>query len=94
MNDFLTWETLATIGGASVIVTCLTQLLKRKLCLIPTQIVSYIFALIIMILASFITGLIASWQDFLLTALNALVVSLAANGEYGAVKRFVGENKK
>ena len=90
MQYFISWETLATICGASVIVTCLTQLLKQKLCVIPTQIVSYIIALIIMTSATLIIGGLDSWQEWALVPIKALVVSLTANGEHGAVKRFFG----
>ena len=90
MHYFLSWETLATICGASVIVACITQLLKQKLCKIPTQIVTYFISLAILTAATIITGGLETWQDWALVPIKALVVSFTANGEYGFVKRVFG----
>lgn len=79
-----TWEYLATIAGATVATLLIVQLLKLpidKIWKIPTRIVVYVIALIIMLLATqFTTGL--TWSGVPLTALNAVIVALAAMGAY------------
>ena len=79
-----TWEYLATIAGATVLTMLIVQLLKLPLdrvWKIPTRIVVYMIALIIGLLATqFTVGLTP--QNALLTAVNAVIVALAAMGGY------------
>ena len=79
-----TWEYLATIAGATAATLLIVQLLKLpldKLWKIPTRIWVYLIALILMLLATvFTTGL--SVETALLTAVNAVIVALAAMGAY------------
>lgn len=78
------WEYLATIAGATVATVLIVQLLKLpldKVWKIPTRIIVYVIALIISLLAvQFTTGL--TLQNGLLTAVNAVIVALAAMGAY------------
>lgn len=78
------WEYLATIAGATLATMLIVQLLKLpldKVWKIPTRIVVYIIALIISLLATqFTIGL--TLQNGLLTAVNAVIVALAAMGGY------------
>lgn len=78
------WEQLATIAGATVATLLIVQLLKLpldKVWKIPTRIVAYVIALIVMLLATFFTiGL--TWSNGVLAALNAVIVALAAMGSY------------
>ena len=82
--DPFSWEQLATIAGATVATLLIVQLLKLpmdKVWKIPTRIVAYVIALIIMVLATHFTqGL--NWSNFGLAALNAVIVALAAMGSY------------
>ena len=79
-----TWEYLATIAGATAATLLIVQLLKLpldKLWKIPTRIWVYLIALVLMLLATvFTTGL--SVETALLTAVNAVIVALAAMGAY------------
>ena len=79
-----TWEYLATIAGATAATLLIVQQLKLpldKLWKIPTRIWVYLIALILMLLATvFTTGL--SVETALLTAVNAVIVALAAMGAY------------
>ena len=88
-----TWEYLATIAGATVATMLIVQLLKLpldKVWHIPTRIVAYIIALIIMLLATHFTiGL--TWSNACLAALNSVIVALAAMGGYEATFRKVEE---
>ena len=79
-----TWEYLATIAGATLATTLIVQLLKLpldKVWKIPTRIVVYFIALVILLLATaFTIGL--NLNNGLLTAFNAVIVALAAMGAY------------
>lgn len=79
-----TWEQLATIAGATLATVLIVQLLKLpldKVWKIPTRIVVYFIALVILLLATqFTTGL--TTQNGILTAVNAAIVALAAMGAY------------
>ena len=86
MNDFFTWAILATYTGATLATTLVTQLLKGIgfIDRIPTRIFSYVVALIILLMATFFTGAL-TWNTAALCVVNAVVVSLAANGAFDAV---------
>jgi len=86
MNDFFTWTILATYAGATLATTLVTQLLKGIgfIDRIPTRIFSYVVALIILLAATFFTGAL-TWDAAVLCVVNAVVVSLAANGAFDAV---------
>ena len=79
-----TWEQLATIAGATLATLLIVQLLKLPLDMVwkvPTRIVVYVIALIILLLATiFTTGLTVNTG--ILTAVNAVIVALAAMGAY------------
>ena len=83
-TDPFNWEQLVTIAGATMATLLIVQLLKLpldKVWKIPTRIIVYIIALIIMLLAlHFTSGL--NWSDGVLAAVNAVIVALAAMGAY------------
>ena len=78
------WEYLATIAGATLATLLIVQLLKLpldKVWKIPTRIWVYVIALVILLLATaFTVGL--NLNNALLTAINAVIVALAAMGAY------------
>lgn len=82
-NPF-SWEQLATIAGASMATMLIVQLLKLpldKVWKIPTRIIVFIVAAIVMLLATFFTqGL--TWDTAILTLLNAVIAALTAMGGY------------
>ena len=65
----VTWEQLATIGGAALATMLIVQLLKLpldKVWKIPTRIIVFVIAFVVLILATYFTeGL--SWNTALLT---------------------------
>lgn len=93
-TDPFTWEQLATIAGATLATLLIVQLLKLpldKIWKIPTRIVVYFISLIILLLATwFTTGI--TLNTGLLTAVNAVIVALAAMGAYEITFRKI-ENK-
>lgn len=82
--DPFSWEQLATIAGATTATLLIVQLLKLpldKVWKIPTRIVAYVIALVLMIVATaFTVGL--TWSNAGLAAVNAVIVALAAMGAY------------
>lgn len=88
MNEFFTWEVLATFAGAATGTAIVTQFIKDWLKKIPTQVVSYIIALVILGLTTAVQYGVADWHVWTLIPFNAIIVSLGANGAYSAVERF------
>jgi hypothetical protein len=86
MNEYFTWELLASYTGAILAVALITQFIKNLgfIKKIPTRVTSYVVALIIMILALIFTGNF-TWGGAVLTIINAVVVSLASNGTRDAL---------
>ena len=78
------WEQLATIAGAALATMLIVQLLKLpldKVWKIPTRIIVFLIAAVVMLLATYFTqGL--TWNTALLTILNAVVTALTAMGGY------------
>ncbi|HOR12829.1 MAG TPA: hypothetical protein PKX46_02795 [Clostridia bacterium] len=86
MGEFFTWSSLATYAGATLATTLFTELLKEVGAIkrIPTRLFSYIIAVVLLVLASlFTSGL--TLETAALSFVNAVVVSLAANGTFDAV---------
>lgn len=89
-----TWEYLATIAGATLATLLIVQLLKLpidKVWKIPTRIVAYFIALIVMVVATYFTAGL-TWNNAGLAAINAVIVALAAMGAYEITFRKL-ENK-
>ncbi len=90
MNDYLTWGSLATFAGAAAATGLLTQFLKKAgpLAKLPTQWLSFFIALVIMVAATAASGGWAqTWEVWALVPLNAVMVSLTANGAYAVAAR-------
>ncbi len=83
----LTWEYLATVGGAAMFVLLFVQLTKTlidKIWKIPTTLYAYVIAVITMIIATaFTSGLTPS--AVLLTLFNSWIVSATASKTYDAM---------
>jgi hypothetical protein len=88
MQEFFTWAMLGTYAGAVIAVTLITQLIKEwgALKAIPTRLVSYVTALVILLAAAAFNDALTV-ADGVLCLFNAVVVSLAANGSFDLVKK-------
>ncbi len=88
MNSFFSADMLMTYSGATLAVTLVTQFLKgiRWVDRLPTRVVSYVIALCIIIVSAFARGGVR-WHEIVLALVNAVVVALAANGAFDAVKK-------
>ena len=86
MNEFFTWSILGTYAGAVLATSLITQLLKGIgfIDKIPTRIFSYIISFIVLLAANFFMGEF-TLGSAALCLVNAVVVSLAANGAFDAV---------
>lgn len=88
MNELLTWQTLTTYAGSMLATGIITQFLKELgfLKKVPTRILSYVIALLLLLLATaFTCGL--SLSRVLICPINAIVVSLASNGGFDAIAK-------
>jgi len=85
MQEFFTWAMLGTYAGAVVAVTLITQLIKEWLKSVPTRIVSYVIALVVLLAAAAFNNAL-TLADGALCLFNAVIVSLAANGGFEALK--------
>ena len=83
MNEFFTWATLGTYAGCVLATSLITQFIKEWSFLkpIPTRLVSYVIALLVLLAANAIAGTL-DLPAAGLCVVNAVVVSLAANGGY------------
>lgn len=88
--NFFDWGYLSSFAGALAAVALITEMIKDVAILkkIPTQIVSWVLAVIVLILAQFFTDVLTA-QNAILALLNGAMVSLAANGGYAALKRMM-----
>lgn len=90
---FFSWAELASCAGALAMVTLITQFTKnwKFLKKIPTQLWSYIVTLLVLYLAYFFTGQLSVENGFLIP-FNAVLITLAANGGFQAIKKVL-ENR-
>lgn len=93
MNEFVSWETLGTFAGCAMLVGILTQFTKGLFSKLPTQWLSYIYAVVVMALAAiFTTGF--SWPTLALIPFNAVIVAMSSNGAFTAMKRITEKKEK
>lgn len=93
MNEFLTWDMLGTFAGCLGATVVITEFIKKLFPKIHPQIVSFVIALVILVSVKLVAGTFA-WSDILLQVMNAVVVSLAANGGFDAAKNILGGGNK
>lgn len=86
MNDFFSWAMLATYSGAVLATGLITQFMKNfnGISKLPTQLLSYLVAFAILILATLFTDALTV-ESAAMCILNAVVVAFASNGAYEAV---------
>lgn len=86
--EFFEWSYLGTFAGALAAVALLTQMIKNLpgIKRVPTQLMSWILAVVVLILAHAFGGTLDA-QNAVLCLFNGAMVSLAANGGYAALKR-------
>lgn len=85
MDTYFSWEIIGTLAGCTVATTLITEFLKAVFDRLPTQILSYIVAIVLMIGATVFTADF-SLQSLFIIPINAIIVSLASNGSFDALK--------
>lgn len=90
-TEFFTWERLGTYAGAAALVALVTQLTKELPYIkkIPTQVWSYILAVLVLIASQVFTGTLSA-SSAALSLANGVLVSLASNGGYSLITRVKG----
>jgi hypothetical protein len=93
--EFFDWTMLGTYAGAIMAVSVITEIIEDipGIKRIPTQLMSYVLAFIVLICAMFFSGSFTV-EGAGLAAINAALVSLGANGGYEAVQRVKEATKK
>ena len=79
------WQLLGTISGATAATLVIVQLIKAPLdrvWKIPTRLLVYLIALLLMMTAQGFGGGGLTWENGLLAAINAALVALGAYGAY------------
>ena len=86
--EFVTWTTLGTYAGCLAMVLVITQFTKKLpfVSKIPTQLWSFVLAMLVLNLANyFTTG--ETMSSITLSVFNAIVISLAANGGFTSLNK-------
>lgn len=93
--EFVSWELLGSYAGAMAMVGLLTQLTKniKFISAIPTQLWSYILALVVMYSANYFLGQLNPGNAVLIL-FNSALVSLGANGGYEGIVRAFAKNSE
>lgn len=84
-TEYITWEFLGTMAGATTAVLLIIQFIKApldKVWKIPTRVVAWIFALIVLVSVEIVTTGQFSLDRILLALLNSIIVTMAAMGAY------------
>lgn len=93
MENFLSWDILLTFSGCVAGTVFLTEWLKRFFSKVPTQLTSFIIAALILIVGHFATGTFA-WIEVPLYLVNAVAVSLSANGGFDILNNAFNKKKE
>ncbi len=83
-GEFFAWESIGTMAGAVAAVLIIVQYIKApldKVWKIPTRVVVYVIAFMLLMAADIVSGAI-SWESVGLVILNAFIVSTSAMGVY------------
>ena len=90
MSNFLSWDMLLTFGGCVAGTVILTEWLKKVLPKLPVQFVSFIISFAILVVGHIATGTFA-WGELPLNLVNAVAVSLSANGGFDILDKAFGK---
>ena len=87
-EEFFTWEYLGTYAGATIAVMLFVQFTKDLpgIKSIPTRLWAYVIAAVLMVLSTVFTVSPITPSIILLCLINAVIVAMAACGEYDTLK--------
>ena len=92
MDEFFSWQMLATFAGATAATGILTQFLKNLIPKLPTQWLSYLLALVLLCAATAAIGDFTEWTSWAILPLNAaffcgfISLKLAGNKSWDIIK--------
>lgn len=89
MENFLSWDVLLTFSGCVAGTILLTEFIKMLWPGVFPQLCSFIVAALILVVGHLAAGTFA-WPEAPLYLVNAVAVSLSANGGFDAVKKAFG----
>lgn len=89
MDHFLSWDVLLTFSGCVAGTILLTEFIKMLWPGVFPQLCSFIVAVLILVVGHLATSSFA-WPEAPLYLVNAVAVSLSANGGFDAVKKAFG----
>lgn len=92
MENFLSWDILLTFSGCVAGTVFLTEWLKKIFVKLPAQLVSFIIAGLILVVGHIATGTFV-WAEVPLYLMNAVAVSLSANGGFDLLKKAFGKTE-
>jgi hypothetical protein len=84
MKDLFTWDMLGTITGASTATGLITQFLKPYITIIPTQILAYIVATLILLAFDIYKK---NYSNLFLSVFNGFVVASLTSNTVALVNR-------
>ena len=90
MSNFLTWDVLLTFSGCIAVTVILTEWLKKLLPKLPSQLASFVISFVILVIGHLATGTFA-WGELPLNLINAVAVSLSANGGFDILQKAFGK---
>ena len=90
MNEFFTWELLATYTGACLGTGVVAELLKGLFPAAPGRLLGYLTAAALLLLAQLFTGGL-TLSGGVLALLNAALVALAAGSGYDLARGLSGK---
>jgi len=93
MDNFFTWEMLATFAGCMAGTMVMTEFTKKIIKTLPAQFISFVYAMVILVVGQLVAKTF-TWNDILLDLVNAAMISLSANGGFDAVKGLFGSKEK
>ena len=87
-EEFFTWEYLGTYAGATIAVMLFVQFTKELpgIKSIPTRLWAYVIAAVLLVLSTVFTVSPITPSIILLCLINAVIVAMAACGEYDTLK--------
>lgn len=86
MNEFFTWEILATFSGACIATGLITQFVKNVFAKVPTQLLAYLVAMAIGFAELIVKGSF-NLDAIMLAVFNSFLVATCASGTYDFTKR-------
>jgi hypothetical protein len=78
--DYVTWASMGTLAGAVIVILLITQYVKKWLGKFDIQLFVVLLAQIILQAVAFILGY--TWQEHIISIINAFIVATSAMGTF------------